>query len=77
VKGSSWPSFSLLYCNRIAFQGPLTEDIVAKHTAVVWCGGSREELLKWDACCRAHKVVFIAVGTLGATGYIFSDFGAR
>eukprot|EP00611_Tribonema_gayanum_P030367 TRINITY_DN8423_c0_g1_i1.p1 TRINITY_DN8423_c0_g1~~TRINITY_DN8423_c0_g1_i1.p1 ORF type:complete len:705 (+),score=261.06 TRINITY_DN8423_c0_g1_i1:59-2173(+) len=56
-------------------QGPLTEDVLRQHTAVVWCNGTRDELQRWDAVCRSHKIAFIAVGTLGATGYVFSDFG--
>jgi hypothetical protein len=58
-------------------QGPLTEEVVRRHTAVVWCNGARDELARWDEVCRAHKIAFIAVGTLGATGYVFSDFGPR
>ena len=50
---------------------------MAKHTAVVWCNGTRADLLKWDAYCRSLKIVFIAVATMGATGYIFSDFGEK
>lgn len=56
-------------------KGPLTEAAIREHTAVVWCDGTREDLLHWDAFCRAHHILFIAAGTFGPTCYIFSDFG--
>jgi ubiquitin-activating enzyme E1 len=55
--------------------GALTEAVVAAHSCMVYCDGRREDLVRWDTFCHSIKVIFIAAGTLGALGYVFSDFG--
>ncbi|CAN0422299.1 unnamed protein product, partial [Phaeothamnion confervicola] len=58
-----------------AHKGELTEAVVGAHGCVIWCNGALADLLRWDAFCHARKSIFIAAGTLGAVGYVFSDFG--
>ena len=69
----------------------LTEAVVGDHDVIVFTDGNREELLRWNTFCRSRTVVvgnvrgedqvvprpikFIATGVLGASGYLFSDFG--
>ena len=71
--------------------GPLNKDLVSSADVLVMTSGNRDEFILWDEFCRNNKNVsydskgckvvqnspirFIAVGTLGALGYIFSDFG--
>ena len=52
----------------------LTEDAVKKSSVLIYTDGSRDELLKWNAFCRANKVAFMAGDVLGCFGYMFTDF---
>ncbi|CAM9530980.1 unnamed protein product [Ectocarpus sp. 6 AP-2014] len=55
--------------------GGLTEETVGSHGVVVMCGRSGEEAAKWDAFCHEKGSIFISAGTMGAFGFVFSDFG--
>eukprot|EP00947_MAST-08B_sp_MAST-8B-sp1_P003884 g3884.t1 len=75
----------------VVHEGELTEELVADHDLVVFTRSSRDEMIKWNEFCRSHTtesvnargikvttpapIVFIAADTLGAMGYVFSDFG--
>ena len=52
----------------------LTEDAVKNSSVLIFTDGSREELIKWNEFCRAHKVAFMAADVLGCFGYMFTDF---
>ena len=69
----------------------LSEELVAQHDVLLFTEGTREDMLRWNEFCRTraetvvdakgHEQVvpraikFIATQTLGAAGYMFSDFG--
>ncbi|CAM9195899.1 unnamed protein product [Laminaria digitata] len=55
--------------------GELTEETVGAHGVVVMCGRSGEEVSKWDAFCHEKGSIFISACTMGAYGFVFSDFG--
>ncbi|CAM9851397.1 unnamed protein product, partial [Ectocarpus sp. 12 AP-2014] len=55
--------------------GGLTEETVGSHGVVVMCGRSGAEVAKWDAFCHENGSIFISAGTMGAFGFVFSDFG--
>ncbi|CAM9463253.1 unnamed protein product, partial [Choristocarpus tenellus] len=55
--------------------GALTEAVVGVHGAVVFCGQAPEETVRWNTFCHEKGAIFIAAGTMGAFGYVFSDFG--
>ncbi|TDH73614.1 hypothetical protein CCR75_004733 [Bremia lactucae] len=58
-------------------QGPLTEELVAKHNVVVFSHTSRQELVRWNHFCRQQSpsIGFIMCDIRGAFGYAFTDFG--
>mmetsp|Transcript_6734 Transcript_6734/g.11868 ORF Transcript_6734/g.11868 Transcript_6734/m.11868 type:complete len:1134 (+) Transcript_6734:262-3663(+) len=58
-----------------AHKGELTEDLVKSHTAMVMCGVSRTEAIKWNKFCRDHNVGFFLTGIHGLFGYVFVDLG--
>ena len=69
----------------------ITKALVDDHDVVVFTEGTREELLQWNNYCRTRvalgsvrkgeeefvpkPIKFIATGTKGAAGFLFSDFG--
>jgi molybdopterin/thiamine biosynthesis adenylyltransferase len=75
----------------VVHSGELTEALVSASDVLVMTTTNRDELIRWNTFCRSNvatsvdprgKVIaksdpvrFIAVGALGALGYIFSDFG--
>ncbi|CAM9276750.1 unnamed protein product [Choristocarpus tenellus] len=56
-------------------QGALTEATISAHSVVVFCGQPPEDTIRWDTFCHEKGVIFISSGTMGAFGYVFSDFG--
>ncbi|CAE7785760.1 UBA1, partial [Symbiodinium microadriaticum] len=73
--------------------GELTEELVSGADVVVMTTTDRDELIRWNTFCRSrtsssidargktisssNPIRFIAVGSMGALGYIFSDFGSE
>eukprot|EP00752_Nemacystus_decipiens_P009825 g8767.t1 len=55
--------------------GKLTEEVVGAHGVVVMCGQPGEAVAKWDAFCHDKGSIFISSATMGAFGFVFSDFG--
>ena len=71
--------------------GELSRELVDDHDVVVFTNGTHAELLRWNDHCRNRVVLkplprgevervpapvkFIAVGSYGAAGFVFSDFG--
>jgi len=55
--------------------GPVTKDLVRSHTAMIMCGASREDAIKWNEYARLVKIGFFLVGVHGLFGYGFADLG--
>jgi len=60
-----------------AVAGPVTEELLAKHTVVVLVGSTLDEAVKWNAFCRVQSppIKFIRVDVQSVFGAIFADFG--
>lgn len=55
--------------------GPLTEEVVGAHNAVLLTQTALPDLLRFNAFCRTNNIKFLAAECWGLAGFAFADFG--
>ena len=60
-----------------AEEGPVTEDVITRHSVVVFTEGTLQEMRRYNAFCRtlSPAIPFIMVHMRGLCGHMFVDFG--